>query len=170
MTETTETASPKVVDAERVPEPQLAITGEDVALIGVGSAGVVLVVLVGGAIAGNAVLLSLLSVGGGAILWIKLPKQVKDVPVLSHGIRVLPLSPALKERILTHDWKASVLKHELLLDIGVSLGVVALLGTTLTGLVAAGLTGLSVSVLLRLSHVAKRVSANAEAFKAKFAI
>lgn len=159
-----------VLDAEVLTDlTKPVITGEDVALIGVGSSGVLLIVLVGGVVAGNAVLISLLSVGGGSILWIKAPKTLGEIPVLSHGIKWFPMKGELKQRLLAYDWKAGLLRHELLFDILVSAGVIAMFGTTVTGLVAAGLTGLSVSVLLRLSSVAKRLTGAAESFKAQFA-
>lgn len=159
-----------VLDAERLQDlNESVVTSEDVALIGVGASGVVLIVLVGGVVAGNAVLISLLSVGSGSILWIKCPKTLGEIPVLKHGIKWLPVKGELKERLLAYDWKAGLLRHELLFDILVSAGVIALFGTTITGLVAAGLTGLSVSVLLRLSKVTKRMTGAADALKARFA-
>lgn len=159
---------PEVLEAEQLTTE--SITGEDVALVSVGSAGVILIVLVGGAVAGNAVLISLLSVGSGSILWIKSPKTIGEIPVVSHVAKRLPISPERKKALLSHDWKASVLRHELLLDIAVSLGVVGLFGTTVTGLVAAGLTGLSVSVLLRLSSMAKKVAGNMDFWKSRMVI
>jgi len=152
----------EIHDAEQIP----VVTSEDVALIGVGGAGVCLVVLVGGVVAGNAMLISVLSLGGATILWIKLPSTLEKAPVLSWIVNKLPISAKRKEAILGFEWKPAALKHELLVDLVVSLGAVAMFGLTISGLIAAGFVGLSVSVLLRLRKIAHAGIAQARAFQA----
>ena len=136
----------EVLDAEQLP----TITSEDLALIGVGSAGVCLVVLVGGVVAGNAMLISVLSLGGATILWIKLPATLEKAPALKWIVSKLPLSEKQKAAICSFEWKPAFLKHELLIDLIVSLGAFAFFGLTIAGMISAGLVGLSISVVLRL--------------------
>jgi hypothetical protein len=150
-----ESAKPEVFDAERIEE--VRITSEDIALVGVGSAGICMIVLVGGAVAGNAVLVSLMTVGSGSILWIKAPKTLGEIPGVKHAIKAMPISAERKERLLAWNWKEALLKHELLFDVLVSAAVFGLFGATLTGLVAAGLTGLSISVMLRGRKIVKKL-------------
>jgi len=139
----------EIHDAEQLP----VVTGEDIALIGVGGASVCLVVLVGGVVAGNAMLISVLSMGGGTILWIKMPETLEKAPPLRWIVNRLPISAERKAAILSFKWKPALLKHELLTDIAVSLGAIAFFGLTLSGIVAAGFVGVSMSVLLRLRRV-----------------
>jgi hypothetical protein len=159
---------PEVLQAERVDHPT-KITGEDIAIIVVGSTGTMLLILVGGAVAGNAMLISLLTTGSSAILWMKLPGRLRDIPGMRHGLAILPLSEETRERLLASNWKEWLMDHEILMDILATGAIFAVFGTTLTGLMAAGLTDLTISVLMRCRRLWKSTQGNLAAWKSQVA-
>lgn len=134
------------------------VTKEDLAIMSIGGTGLGIILLFGGKIATTALLISVMTVGSGAILWIKMPEKVADVPLIGSIIKKLPISKKKKEWILSQNWKEKAEDHELLIDILVSAGVFVLFGSTLTGLVAAGVTGLAVSAIFRVRKIVRRVS------------
>ncbi len=144
-----------------VPNKELnkqGLTQEDLAILGVGGASMSILILFGGKIATTALLVSLVTTGSGAILWIKMPATIRKVPVLGKLIQMLPISDKHKESILNLNWKDKVDKYELLVDLLISAGVVVIFGTTVTGLLAAGMTGLMISSIFRVRKVVRRIS------------
>ena len=144
-----------------VPDEELnkrGLTNEDAAILGVGSVGMTILLLFGGKIATTALLVSVMAVGSGAILWIKMPEKIEKIPLVGRFVKMLPISREKKKWILELDWKKKADDYELLIDILVSAGVVLIFGTTVTGLLAAGMTGLLVSSIFRIRKVARRVS------------
>lgn len=162
-------AEVEVVEIERIDQP-LKITGEDIGIIVVGSSGALLLVLVGGAIAGNAMIVSTLVAGSSAILWLKLPGEIRQIPGARYAIAILPLSEETKQRLLEGNWKEWLMDHEILMDIVATGAIFSLFGTTLTGLMAAGLTDLTISVMMRARRLWKVAQGNLTGLKHRLAV
>jgi hypothetical protein len=157
--------SPIVIQADTMPtldqEVQLKVdrkglSDEDWAILGVGGVGIGVIILAGGKVATNALLLSVMSVGSAVILWIKMPPTLGSVGWIQKLVRKSRLKDSTKEKLLAFRWKDWLREHELLMDLLASCGVLFLFGTTLTGLLAAGLTALAISAILRLDKVVRR--------------
>ncbi len=134
------------------------ITSEDLAILAVGTVGMGVLLMFGGKIVTTALLVSVTTVGSGTILWIKMPDKVEDIPLVSTLIKKLPISAEKKLWILEQNWKHKADDYELLIDLLVSIGVVMIFGTTITGLLSAGMTGLMVSGIFRVRKVMRRMA------------
>lgn len=132
---------------------------EDLALIAVGGGTLTLAALLGGKMVGAACIVSLLTVGSAAILWIKTPSKIFDTAPGQLVTRYLPISQEKKQKLRNWDWKEAAERRELLIDAVASLAALAVFGTTITGLIAGGLTALGISVMFRVVKVSKRVMA-----------
>lgn len=154
----------EVVQAEVIEQ----VTGEDIAMICVGGAAVVGITIVGGAIATNAVLLAMLTIGSAVVLWLKMPAHMQNIWGVRHLLSWL-LPKAAAERALAFNWKNFAMRHELAIDVGVSVGAFFLYGATITGMVAAGLAGLGISVMLRLRKVFNVLLEKAQTFSGSLA-
>lgn len=136
------------------------LTKEDITL-GVAVGGTFgLMILVGGNIIGTALVLSIATIGSATVLYIKLPGRMDEMSVTRAVIRNLPIPEENRQRMLGWDWKKAMERHEIAADVVISVGAVFVLGTTLSGLLSATITGLGFSSMLRFANALKRVRAN----------
>jgi len=160
-------ASPGEKVAVFIPDDELnksGISKEDVAILGIGGAGMAIIILAGGAVATTALLVSVMTVGSGAILWIKMPATLGTIPGIRTAIKMLPITQAKKDKLLAINWKEKADDYELIVDILVSAGVFLLYGGTLTALIAGGISGLFVSAILRIRSLANKLAKKMESY------
>lgn len=144
------------------------ITKEDISL-GLAVGGTFgLMLLVGGKIIGTALVLSVATIGGAIVLYIKMPEKMAQIRLTNWIISGLPMSENRRNRLLNWDWKQAMERHELAADVVISVGAVFVFGTTLSGLLSATITGLGLSSLLRLRQMYKRARAKMEGDRRTF--
>jgi hypothetical protein len=157
-------SDPIVVHTTTIPRPGSkvrvklsSISVEDRLVLAIAGTGATIVLVAGGKIATTALLLSVMTLGSGMILWVKMPNDLGSIPALERALKLLPISKEKRSDILECDWKSVAEKHEVALDIIASIAVFLLYGATLTGLIAAGLTGVGFSVAFKIKSIlAKR--------------
>lgn len=108
----------------------------DAVILVVGSASVGTVLFLGGSLATTAGLLAVLSSASMLILLTKLPDDLSRLPEW------------IPDTIRGFQWKKWLIRHQVLVDILVSVGAVAAMGTTVTGLLASAIIGLCTSMAL----------------------
>lgn len=150
-------SKPLVVKTDTVPAPGSkikvklnSIKSEDRLVLAVAGVGATIIVLAGGKVASTALLLSVMTLGGAIILWIKMPNDLGSVPGLERVLKLLPMGEEKRNEILTCDWKKVAEKHQVAIDVIASLSVFLLYGGTIVGMIAAGLTGLGVSIVFKI--------------------
>jgi hypothetical protein len=151
----------KTKEGEEIELEASGLTGEDLALLGIAAGTTTMVVLVGGAIVGTAVILATLTVGSAAVIWVKIPPRIEQLSLLRAVIKKIPdaiLSPARKRAMLRWNWKQFVDNHEIAVDIGFSVAVTLMFGLSVTGLVAGSIAGFGVSILLRIRRIYKNLN------------
>jgi hypothetical protein len=99
------------------------------------------VLVLGGALANTACLTALVTTGGCLVLLQKLPTRIADIPGVA---LIIPAAWG------DFDLKRWLIKNQLLVDIGVSLAVFVAFGSSVTGILAAGLSGLLCSCALKI--------------------
>lgn len=141
------------VQAERIE----GVNQQDLSLMLAGGGTFAIMLLVGGKIIGTAMLLSVASIGGASVLYIKVPGRMDELGPIAGVIKRLPITKAQKESALNWDWKKAIEKHEVAADIAISVGAVFVFGTSLTGLLSATITGLGMSLMFRIIRMYKRM-------------
>jgi hypothetical protein len=151
----------KVLDSRRGKATAVqaeGITNQDIALGAAVGSTFGFMLLVGGKIIGTALVLSIASIGGATILYIKLPSKAEESGVMASIVSKLPISRERRQRLLSWDWKKSMERHEIACDVAISVGAVFVFGTTLSGLLAAAVTGIGFSAMIRVVNICKRLN------------
>lgn len=156
-------SDPIVVHTTTIPRPGSKVrvrlkdmSAEDRLVLAIAGTGATIILVAGGKIATTALLLSVMTLGSGMILWVKMPRDLGSIPALERVLKLLPISKERRSSILECDWKSIAEKHEVALDIIASIAVFLLYGATLTGLIAAGLTGIGCSIAFKIKHIAAK--------------